>query len=260
MLIFKNNFKFLLVLCLAAMATSYGLSFDLNRAIAATDDDLDKIEQQQQQQQQIEPTKTIRNTAENSVLETLWQLLRAKRKQEPALSSRSNICEVTPGLLGETNLIYSDRPLFLWQGETPNLSLNLYSPFSLEQEQQIIWSQAIASNERKILYTGEALEPGKIYDWEIIADSAANRRRISFQVMSESQRDRISRELARRETELTNSGATTEEIALAKTIYFAERDLWSDALQIIYSLENYSSSLSFEAQAMIDYLCESTIK
>ncbi|MDJ0682623.1 MAG: DUF928 domain-containing protein [Xenococcaceae cyanobacterium MO_167.B52] len=192
----------------------------------------------------------------SSILESIWKLLKAKREQEPALSSRSNICEITPGLLGETNLIYSDRPLFLWQGQVTNLKVNLYSPFSLDTEQEIIWAKAIDDESGNIAYTGEPLQPGKIYDWEIVTDSPTNRRRISFQIIDGQERDLISTELAQLETALTTSGATKEEIILAKAQYFAEKDLWSDSLQQLHSLETSSSNAIALDQEMISYICQ----
>ena len=170
------------------------------------------------------------------------------------LSSRSNICEITPGLLGETNIIYSDRPLFLWQGMASNLEINLYSPFSLDADQELLWTQTVNGESQNVLYTGEALQPGKIYDWEIIVDSQANRRRIAFQVMEREERDRISEELAQLETDLTISGATKEEIILAKANYFAEGDLWSDALQQLFSLETASGNAIATSEKLVHLL------
>ncbi|MDJ0647245.1 MAG: DUF928 domain-containing protein [Xenococcaceae cyanobacterium MO_188.B19] len=198
-----------------------------------------------------------RKRERSSILESIWNLLKAKREQEPALSSRSNICEITPGLLGETNLIYSDRPLFLWQGEVTNLEVNLYSPFSLDAEQEILWAKTINDQSRNISYTGESLQPGKIYDWEIVTDSQTNRRRISFKIIDAEERNIISQELAQLETELTASGANKEEITLAKAKYFAEKDLWSDSLQQLHSLETSSDNYTALNQEIISYICES---
>ena len=72
------------------------------------------------------------------------------------------------------------------------------------------------------------------------------------------QADRLARELEQLETELTLSGANTEEITLEKANYFAERDLWSDALQQIYSVENSSTALNSNTQEIVNYLCESS--
>ena len=201
----KNNSKILFVLFLTVLVTICSLPLTLNRAFAQ--ENPESLTQPSDKEQKLEPITTTRTRDQSSILETLWKLLRAKREQEPALSSRSSICEITPGLLGETNIIYSDRPLFLWQGTVPQVEIYLYTPFSLETEQEVLWSQTVASNSDSILYPGEPLQPGQIYDWEIVVDSVTNRRRISFQIMETAERDRISGELEQLETELTNSGA-----------------------------------------------------
>ncbi len=213
--------------------------------------------QKSDSEEKSEPISASRSRDRSSILEAIWKLLRAKREQEPALSSRSNICEITPGLLGEVNVIYSDRPLFLWQGKVPSLEIYLYTPFSLEREQEILWSQTVGSDVQKVLYTGKALEVGQIYDWEIVVNPQSNRRRISFQVMAGEKRDRIRSELEQLETELTISGATASEITLARANYFAQQDLWSDALQELFSLENSATTLSSNAIEIVEYLCES---
>ena len=246
----SNNSKIFSALLSIAIA-----SVTIHSTIAK--ENSESLTQPNENEQQLEPTTTTRKREISSILETIWKLLRAKREQEPALSSRSNICEITPGLLGETNIIYSDRPLFLWQATVPSLEIYLYSPFSLDADQELLWTQTVNGESQNVLYTGEALQPGKIYDWEIVTDSQANRRRISFQVMDQGERDRISGELAQLETKLTTSGATNEEIILAKANYFAEKDLWSDALQQLYSLEEPSTVAKDNNQKIISYLCHS---
>ncbi|MDJ0572430.1 MAG: DUF928 domain-containing protein [Pleurocapsa sp. MO_192.B19] len=255
-LLTKNRTKFVSVLLLNALIATCYLYLPVTRAIAQ--ENSKSLIENQEEERYIKAKPEIRRQETSSIFETLWKLLRAKREQEPALSSRSSICEITPGLVGETNLIYSDRPLFLWQGTAPQVEIYLYTPFSLEIEQEVLWSQTVASNSESILYTGEPLQPGQIYDWEIVVDSATNRRRISFQVMEAEQRRRITSELAQLETELTISGANTEEITLAQANYFAERDLWSDALQKIYSIESPSADLISQIEDIKQYLCQST--
>ncbi len=251
----KNNSKLLFALLLTVMMTTCSLPLTLNRALAQ--ENFESLTQPSENEQKLEPTTITRKREQSSILETIWKLLRAKREQEPALTSRSNICEITPGLLGETNTIYSDRPLFLWQGKVLNLEVYLYSPFSLDKDQEVLWTQTVNEESQNVLYTGEALQPGQIYDWEIIVDSQANRRRISFQVMDQGERDHISREIKHLETELTSAGATNEEIILAKANYFAERDLWSDTLQQLYSLENLSTLAKDNNQKIVSYICQS---
>ena len=253
----KHSSKILSSLLLSAILTIFYCSFPVITAIAQENqENSESIIQKRESDEKSESTSSPQRRNRSSILEAIWKLLIAKREREPALSSRGKICEIAPGLLGEINVIYSDRPLFLWQGRVSSLEVHLYSAFSLEKEQEILWSQTVSNESQNLLYTGEPLQPGQIYDWEIVVNPQSNRRRISFQVMGGEKRQLISRELEQLETELTISGATVEEITLERAYYFAQRDLWSDALQELFSLENSSTALSGNAQEIVEYLCE----
>ena len=212
------------------------------------------IAQNNEKQQNDRSNSTPQTQERSSILESIWKLLKTKQEQEPALSSRGNICEVSPGLLGEVNVIYNDRPLFLWQGKADNLEINLYTPFNLEEEQKILWSQRVNSKTQYISYTGNPLEMGQIYDWETIVNGSSSRK-IPFQIMEQSQREQISLELVQLETKLIDSGVQKDEIILAKANYFAKRDLWSDAIQTLLSIQNSNDSLNEEIEQMTDFIC-----
>jgi hypothetical protein len=168
-------------------------------------------------------------------------------------------------LLEEKNAIWSDRPLFLWQGTAPNIEIRLYSPFNPDREQELLWSQTISTESQttqvqSVPYTGGALQPGQSYDWELVIFSSEERvlkkMRHTFQVMELPERDRLAAELAVIETQLSAAGATAEQIALERANYFAQRDLWSDALQEIYSVKNPLAALTSNTQEILTYLCE----
>ena len=197
---------------------------------------------------------------QTSVWAAIWKLLTLKREQEPLLASRGPVCEIAPGLLGEKNVIWNTRPLFLWQGTVPSFEIYLYSPFSPEREQEVLWSQTVTAKSprgtfQSVTYTGEALQPGQSYDWELVIPPS-RRQRYTFQVMKLEEREPIAAELLALETQLVSAGATTEDIALQRANYFAKRDLWSDALQEIYSVKNPSAAFISHAQEILTHLCE----
>jgi hypothetical protein len=235
-------------LLLTGMIT-IGYPYFNHQAIAS---ELAKQIAQNNSQEQINKPKT---RARSSILESIWKLLKAKREQEPALSSRSNICEISPGLLGNVNVIYSDRPLFIWQEKATNVTISLYTPFSWEQGQEILWSETVNNDSQKIRYQGKPLEAGKIYDWELANNTQSHQRRISFQIMNADKRDSITRDLEKLNIQLKNNGVTAEDITLARANYFAQQDLWSDALQEIFSVENPSTLLMNNAQEIVKYIC-----
>ena len=221
---------------------------------------------------QSEPTTSsesltpTRSRQHKSVWEAIWELL--KRRKEPTLASRQLICPITPGLLEATNIIWSDRPMFIWQGEVSPLTIYLYDSFNPAREQQLLWSQTFTPQSpvgkfNYLTYTGEALQPGKSYDWEIIIPNSApeqslsyNRQRHTFQVMPSRERDRIITELLALENQLATRRVSEEEIALEKANYFAKQGLWSDALQQIYSTPNPSADFISNAREILTELCE----
>ena len=62
--------------------------------------------------------------------------------------------------------------------------------------------------------------------------------------MERQQRDRIADDLTKLEAQLKKQRASAEKIALEKANYFAQKELWSDALLQLYSVSNPSAELS----------------
>lgn len=210
-------------------------------------------------QQKPKPMAANKRSNQNSVLDAILKML--QRKQAP-LASRpvDNLCAITPGLLGEKNVIWSDRPLFIWQGTVQRLEVRPYSLYSPYRSQEVLWNQTVIA-EQSATYTSKALQPGQTYDWELVVNPPSphnprpNNPRYTFQVMEAQGRDRITAELTALETQL--QGESPEAIALERANYFAERDLWSDALQQVFSVKNPSADLTKTAQQISAYLCNS---
>jgi len=217
------------------------------------------VENASAQQNPKSPTQNNR-TNRASILSAILKLFQQPKNR---LGSRGYICPISPALLEETNVIWSDRPLFFWQGETvQRLEVRPYSLDIPYSSQEVLWSQAVTKGERSVIYTGKGLQPGQKYDWELVVvdpssprDSEPRPLRYTFQVMDASRRDAIAAELTALETQLKTAGATAEEIALARAKYFAQRELWSDALQEIYLVKNPSADLTKTAQEISTYLC-----
>ena len=119
----------------------------------------------------------------------------------------------------------------------------MYSSFNAQEDQQVIWRKENLNQLspqmtfQGVQYTGNPLEVGKKYDWEIFNQLSKLTERHSFQVMELKERDRISQDLQRLEVELRLEKATDEEIAIGRANYFTQQNLWSDALQEILILE-----------------------
>lgn len=168
--------------------------------------------------------------------------IRPKRRGK---GSRGEICVFAPIKLvdfdakleqsQETPQVWSDRPLFLWQGGTPK-RIELFVAGSTES----LWDSEIPEEATGILYDGEPLQPGQTYEWRLTAPFPI--KQPAFQIIEQQQRDRISAELTQLQAQLQD--ASEETIALEKANYFAKQELWADALQELYSVSNPSPALT----------------
>ncbi|AUT02647.1 hypothetical protein CLI64_20860 [Nostoc sp. CENA543] len=153
------------------------------------------------------------------------------------------ICMISPDAPNTRRKIWSDRPLFIWQGNVSKVTVK-----SLNNN-QVLWSEPVKDTQH-IRYNGEPLKPGQSYKWEVNSN-----RFITFQIIDMQQRDRITTQLQTIEAQLQKQGANQEAIALAKANYFAEYQLWSDVLQQIYSVNPPSAELNNLRQQITQNLC-----
>jgi hypothetical protein len=142
--------------------------------------------------------------------------------------------------LGKTDTLWSDRPLFLWRGSAGKIALQDYDT------NQPLWSRTVSASSQQVVYDGKPLQPGKVYEWLILANDAP-KARTTFAVMEASERNRLAPELQTLDTTATP--------ALEKARYFSDRGLWSDALQALYTVQNPSSQVLQARQEMLAYLC-----
>ena len=195
---------------------------------------------------------------QKSILESLLGLLRRKPFLGGSRSNGDGFCAITPAVLGETNVIWSDHPLFLWKGKAQSVELRPYQFDVAYAKQPILWSFSPTAQQAN--YPNVLLEAGKRYEWQVTYVSPQtnepSRWQQIFRVMDKAERDRMVQDLNSLQVRLTATSATTEEIALARANFFADQDLWSDALQQVYAVGS-----SFEAgneflQAMTARVCK----
>ncbi|MEO1004404.1 MAG: hypothetical protein AAFW67_00870 [Cyanobacteria bacterium J06638_38] len=195
---------------------------------------------------------TTNSQKSTSILQAIISLF--KSPESRFISRGDDLCLISP-TNSEAQLIWSDRPLFIWQGDTSQAEINLYPAASNNpQDQQPMWTETIPSNTKTLIYTGEQLQPGNTYDWELIADG--NTYRQTMQLMEQPQREAISSKLTTLTTQLQTDGATAEDIAIAKADYFIKQQLGSDALQELYSVENPSANLAEQITNIEQHLCK----
>ena len=214
------------------------------------------------QQETSPPVKVKDGTSRKSQDETwekVFQDVFNQREKGPPVKRKDGttrsetLCLISPGLIEEKPIIWNTIPTFIWQGNLNRLEIR---PTNSED---VLWNLKIENNQQVVIYDGEKLQPGKTYYWTIY-DSFLDE--FSFPIMVESltimgieKREVITQELTKLETTLNEKGATPEQIAMARVKYFAERNLFSDALSVAFSVEQPSQELLNFRNDIIDYFC-----
>jgi hypothetical protein len=188
--------------------------------------------------------EVVQTTSWRDVL-NINNLFQRRRRRTAA---RGNFCPISPGVQGEITQIWSDRPLFVWQGEIQTIGVRTRG-----RDTDDFWSQSVAALQ-STTYTGEKLQPGQTYEWTVYRGEKPAMF-VPFRLMQTQQRDRITKELSNLETQLQTKGADKEAIALAKAKYFAYQELWSDVLQQAYSVPEPSAELKRIRQDIAQQLC-----
>lgn len=193
----------------------------------------------------VAPTQKNPKSRLGAILDSLLkQLVRDERP----LGSRSNLCVMTPGLLGETDTIWNDRPLFSWKGRVEQVIVRSYDTG------EVLWQQRIPDQRQTLAYSGASLRPGQVYEWEMLSGSTI-KARFTFMVMPAPNRENFMAELTNLEAQLQANGASQPTIALERAQLFAQQGLWSDTLQTLYFVTDQPVELKQTMDEISTYLC-----
>jgi len=217
------------------------------------------IAQSSQNQTQKEQNSQINQGNQPQRKRSTWEAILAifKERQKQPLGSRG-VCLVSPGILEkETNIIWHNQPLFVWQGNSSKVEIYLYTD---DNPKRPIWRQSVTQNSQEvtlqqILYTGKPLELGKRYDWEIFDTEDKTKQIRSFIIMDIEQYNSINEELKNLETQLKKQQLTEAEITVEKANYFAEKGLFSDAITQLSSFDNLPPDIKQEIQTLLTDFC-----
>lgn len=163
--------------------------------------------------------------------------------------SRGDICMISPDTPSETRIIWSDRPLFAWQGKVKTIKVTDLN------NNTVIFSENV-ENTQQFTYTGEPLQPGQTYKLDIFLGKENPAVFVKFQIMESEQRDSITAELKKLKSRLQAKKSHSEAIAVAKADYFAKLGLWSDVLQQAYSVQKPSPELDRMLKEIPKQLCK----
>ncbi|MBD3886948.1 hypothetical protein IFO70_35570 [Phormidium tenue FACHB-886] len=186
--------------------------------------------------------------------------LRTPPERPAGARGDGDVCAISPGILEQQNVVWSDQPLFLWNASS---KLSLQRLDVIDQTGKIVWEKPLAATAQSALYEGQPLQPGQYYTWRLqwtqqndeAAANAVNERTITFQLMEPEQQRQIATELQTLTQQL--HGASAETIANQQADYLTNRSepLWSDAMRILYTVENPSRQTTQKLQSWISAAC-----
>ena len=173
------------------------------------------------------------------------------KPKNPPLGSRGPICQITPGALGQTNTIWSNRPLFLWKGEASYIAVRNY------HTNEVLWEEAVPSAAQQLIYGGPTLKPGQTYIWEMIS-SSEQKSRLMFTVLPNAARQQL---VAQRDTlqpQWQDARLEKGMTALQRANFWGEQGLWSDALQALYTTETPTPEAIQSFERISVHICNGT--
>lgn len=185
---------------------------------------------------------------QRSIVDSMMNMFRGRQPRREGIRRSGELCPMSPGLVG-TDQVWNDQPLFMWQGTVNQIVLK---DFESGEE---LWNQPVDSAAQQITYTGSALPPG-LYQWEL-SNAAGSSSSFIFEIIGGDQRQQIASSLQELESQISNK--TSEEKALATADYFMQQGLWSDAFQVLYSINNPSTEVKQAAQEIAAYVCPSRV-
>jgi hypothetical protein len=181
-----------------------------------------------------------------------------QRRPRRRLGGRGDgrVCMISPGLLEQQNVIWSDRPLFVWNAP-PEVTMQQLEV--IDQTQRLVWEKSLAATEQTAQYEGQPLQLGQFYTWRLYwrVQDAQYSADYTFQLMEADQRNQITADLQSLTRQLPASRSSTEAIISQQVDYLLNRSepLWSDALQMLYSIENPSAQTTQQIQTWISAAC-----
>jgi Domain of Unknown Function (DUF928) len=181
-----------------------------------------------------------------SSFEKLITFFQRKPPKRPrTVRGLGDICLISPGPIGRMKT-WHRRPLFIWQGEGKSIVVKS------TKNDDLSWTAPIAEGVTSFSYPSDQseLKFGQTYSWQI-----ANTKGVpQFGIVKEDEWRQLSDALT--VVERMMKGQSVEDIALAKAEIFAEKDLWSDALQVLYEVVNPSTDFVKQRRSYIQDLCK----
>ncbi|MFK8186205.1 MAG: hypothetical protein AB8B99_22750 [Phormidesmis sp.] len=189
------------------------------------------------------------DTALTSLGRSLRRILRDDEQRDPPTTSRDDICLITPVNLAERETIWHHQPVFAWQGTVGKIEV-----IEIDTNASL-WQHIPENEETTIAYSGEPLQSGKRYQWQVygVADLESPLLFQPFSLVSRPTQWLIANGLA---VAASQTDGSAQNIAVAHVNYFTNRALYADAIQVLFSADPDAPEILAGQTEIIKSLCQ----
>jgi hypothetical protein len=195
-----------------------------------------------------------------SPAQRVWAFFQRQPPKKPRTVRTANgqpLCLISPGLISREVMggfrIWHRRPLLIWQGEGTKIVVKQF-----DGAKAILWESPVSTGVESLAYPAnyDALQIGGKHTWEVVNTQLKNNKLVpQFGILGQAEWDQVAAGIAELEQKL--KGSSGEDLAIAKAEFFEQRNLWSDALQVLYQVENPSADFVEQRRSYIQGLCKS---
>ena len=183
----------------------------------------------------------------------LWRSLRRPRTDK---GGKGDLCLLVPAQAQPPDIMWHDRPLFVWQGLEQTIGLRRSG------SETVFWRRSLTQPGtlvNQIQYTGLALQPGQTYELLLFSSPTSNQpvRRQAFTMMSARDRVPITTALQALTANLVKENTREETIAQQRVQYFSDHQLQADVLQEVFAVKSPSIALRQFATELSKEFCSS---
>lgn len=169
----------------------------------------------------------------------LWRSLRRPRRDQ---GGKGDLCLLVPTEARKPDLMWHDRPLFVWRGLEQTIGLRRAG------SETVFWRRSLfrpGTVVNQMQYVGLPLQPGQTYELLLFSSPTANQpvRLQPFTMMPAGDRAPVTAALQALTAKLVKENASAETIAQQRARYFSDRQLQADVLQEVYGVKQPSDAL-----------------
>lgn len=187
------------------------------------------------------------SAANKSILDRIIDIFRRNKKKG---GTRTSSCIILSRSVKKSLQTWSNRPLFVWEGNPKWIGLQSV------QTGQLLWSHQVREDEQSVQYDGAIpLERGQDYTYWIryspfVALGENDGYQLSFRVMEERDYQHLNRDLSLINLSRFNKTEVSMDIILDRAYYFAQRGLFLDAARELFMEAERSPELENQLEKL----------